>query len=335
MNSSNLEKTLKDFNKTHDKLYDYSKFVYSGWNTKGEIVCKIHGSFFMTPGNHKKGQGCPKCKGGVRLTKEDVELQINSFDDCYDYSKFIYLGSETKGEIICPQHGSFFMTMGNRRHGQLCPKCSAEKISKAMTFSREKVIQQFIESNGVRYNYDKFEYYGTDIKGMIICPLHGEFYMTPGNHKQGKGCPKCRYESVSAKNKANAADRLEKSIKSSFRRKEYRVPSGKVILLQGGEPYVLNNLLQTYDEQDIVSGAKNVPKISYLDSDCKQKSYFPDFFIPSENIIIEVKSSYTYLGINQKERTDLKLSACEKLGYKTRLIIENRKASNYTEFYKE
>jgi protein-arginine kinase activator protein McsA len=35
------------------------------------------------------------------------------------------------------------------------------------------------------------EYNGTHNKVTIICPIHGEFWQTPENHIQGKGCPKC------------------------------------------------------------------------------------------------------------------------------------------------
>lgn len=28
-------------------------------------------------------------------------------------------------------------------------------------------------------------------KVIIICPIHGEFWQTPGNHLSGKGCPEC------------------------------------------------------------------------------------------------------------------------------------------------
>lgn len=30
----------------------------------------------------------------------------------------------------------------------------------------------------------------------IICPLHGEFYVTGNNHLRGKGCPKCAWSGV-------------------------------------------------------------------------------------------------------------------------------------------
>ena len=39
--------------------------------------------------------------------------------------------------------------------------------------------------------FDKFVYKGSQIKGVAICPIHGEFLATPDNLLSGHGCPKC------------------------------------------------------------------------------------------------------------------------------------------------
>ena len=41
------------------------------------------------------------------------------------------------------------------------------------------------------YDYSKVEYKNSTTKVTIICPIHGEFQQTPGNHLSGKGCPEC------------------------------------------------------------------------------------------------------------------------------------------------
>lgn len=48
-----------------------------------------------------------------------------------------------------------------------------------------------------------------------------------------------------------------------------------------------------FDENDIESVRKNIPKIKY---EIKKKVhyYYPDIYIKSENLIIEVKSTWTY-----------------------------------------
>ena len=48
--------------KIHGSKYDYSKVVYKNSQTKIEIICPIHGSFFQKPNNHIHGKkGCTKC----------------------------------------------------------------------------------------------------------------------------------------------------------------------------------------------------------------------------------------------------------------------------------
>lgn len=50
--------------KVHGDKYDYSKVVYVNNNTKVEIVCKEHGSFWQLPRTHIFSKcGCPKCSG--------------------------------------------------------------------------------------------------------------------------------------------------------------------------------------------------------------------------------------------------------------------------------
>lgn len=45
--------------------------------------------------------------------------------------------------------------------------------------------------HGDKYDYSKVEYINAHTKVCIICPEHGEFWMTPNNHLNGKGCKMC------------------------------------------------------------------------------------------------------------------------------------------------
>jgi len=64
---STLDKFTRKSVEVHGPKYDYSKVLYEEAKTPVEIVCKQHGSFFQTPNNHMRGQGCPSCqKNGYR-----------------------------------------------------------------------------------------------------------------------------------------------------------------------------------------------------------------------------------------------------------------------------
>ena len=56
----------------------------------------------------------------------------------------------------------------------------------------KEFIEQAITIHGGKYDYSKSNYQGCKKKVCIICPKHGEFWMTPDNHVNSKqGCPKC------------------------------------------------------------------------------------------------------------------------------------------------
>lgn len=49
-------------------------------------------------------------------------------------------------------------------------------------------------SNTTNYIYDKVIYVNSNEKVIITCSEHGDFEQTPSNHKQGQGCPKCKFK---------------------------------------------------------------------------------------------------------------------------------------------
>ena len=86
---------------------------------------------------------------------------------------------------------------------------------------------------------------------------------------------------------------FEKVSKSCFKWKTYILPSKKTVKIQGYEWRFLDEYFKNNNkEDDIIIHGKNIPSIEYLDNDNKSHIYFPDFFIPSTNTIIEVKSIY-------------------------------------------
>lgn len=92
-----------------------------------------------------------------------------------------------------------------------CPKCNKtiyynskkyyveciKKNSKCHNCPRPTKIHtpDFIQKSklvhGNKYDYSKFEYKTIKTKGIIICPIHGEFNQLADSHLQGSGCPNC------------------------------------------------------------------------------------------------------------------------------------------------
>ncbi|HRW21274.1 MAG TPA: hypothetical protein P5509_04820 [Bacteroidales bacterium] len=112
---------------------------------------------------------------------------------------------------------------------------------------------------------------------------------------------------------------FNKQQKSAFQLKQYK---NYDIYYRG--TYELDFLKKFYDKIDIKD-----PIITpeYTHNDTKRK-YFPDFYVPSKNLIIEIKSSYYY----KRDRATIiqKALSVLRLGYEFIIIIDK----DYTEFEK-
>jgi hypothetical protein len=113
-------------------------------------------------------------------------------------------------------------------------------------------------------------------------------------------------------------------IKKLYTKKEYILPSGNVIYLQGYEPFYMDILLKSYDEKEILSDAVDMPEFFYyLNCSNKPHVYYPDFYIPKDNLIIEIKSTWTLSRDIIKNMQKFKTIKYSNFNFK--LIIFNKK----------
>jgi hypothetical protein len=59
--SRTTQEFIDEATKVHKGFYDYSKTIYINQREKVEIICPIHGNFWVNPDNHLKGHDCQKC----------------------------------------------------------------------------------------------------------------------------------------------------------------------------------------------------------------------------------------------------------------------------------
>ena len=124
---------------------------------------------------------------------------------------------------------------------------------------------------------------------------------------------------------------FEKGQKNRYRLKSYTFPSGKKLLIHY-ENFALDKLLTTYSEEEIIVGASLVPKIIYQQNN-KNKRYFPDIYINKDNLIIEVKSTYTIQ--NNLECNLAKRNACIEQGFDYKFWIFDKKGNLIQEVNKD
>jgi hypothetical protein len=122
-----------------------------------------------------------------------------------------------------------------------------------------------------------------------------------------------------------------KSEATAYSYKDYMMPSGKVIKYQGYENLALDDLINIYDEDDIILGRSSIPTIEYNVGDVKHV-YFPDIYIKSENKIIEVKSEWTIK--LKRGNVEEKALATIKAGYKYEIwVYSDKKLKIETKVY--
>lgn len=219
-----LKNIIEKSNAVHKFKYDYSLITEYESNTlKYPIICPKHGVFYQDFAHHiYRGHGCPHCSGNAKRTTEsfikDAEVIHNGK---YDYSKSEYSGIHKKVCIICHEtdengieHGAFWQTPNDHLHGQGCPKCKGKKIWDSRgRLTVEDVKKQFKEIYGDKFDYSLFtEYKNNRTKIPVICKKHGIFYVTPNNHLRGRGCPICRPDKISEKQRL-ALEEVIKRIK--------------------------------------------------------------------------------------------------------------------------
>lgn len=123
----------------------------------------------------------------TRTREEFIEISKSIFGDTYDYSKVVYMGSETLVTVICRKHGEFLIKPV--RH--IC-----YKVGCSFCLGSRWHIIDFIEKanviHGSKYDYSKTIITESEVSVIIGCPIHGEFIQKPYKHIHRKhGCPLC------------------------------------------------------------------------------------------------------------------------------------------------
>jgi len=232
-------------------------------------------------------------------TKIFIKRSINKHGDKYNYSKSKYTGIFNKLIIICPIHGEFLQTAKDHMYGNGCQECA--KINKFKNL--DKVIEDFKNVHGNKYDYSKVIYKDSKTPIEIICTIHGSFFQQPNGHLS-YGCQKCSNDK-SRKNLDKVIKDFRKvhGNKYDYSKVQYENTTTKVEIIcpehgkffqmpmnhrnGNGCPKCKNsfgeNKIRNYLEEN---------NINYIQEkifkDCKFKKVLPfDFYLPNLNVIIE------------------------------------------------
>lgn len=143
----------------HNGRYTYQEpYIHS--QVKLTIVCPDHGGFKQEPTSHLNGQGCPHCKGALRVAKSLgvslVELPKN-------------------GQRYCKVHGvqdleKFYVNEWRGETKYQCRECLLSRIKSSPKYNSEATKEKVRElTRG--YRWEVIEYYS---KGTLSCACCGE-----------------------------------------------------------------------------------------------------------------------------------------------------------------
>lgn len=183
----NREQFIQSANEVFKNRFDYSKTTYKNNRTKVCIICSEHGEFWQNSKSHLNGYiGCALCSKTKKYTTKEFVIKANEVHNHkYDYSKVSYINAKSKVCIICPAHGEFWQKPGGHLFGYGCPLCGEHKVSK------EEFIAKANKKYSNKYDYSLVDFCNVLDKVKIICPEHGVFTRDIHSHLLGGACPAC------------------------------------------------------------------------------------------------------------------------------------------------
>jgi len=224
----------------------------------------------------------------------------------------------------CGDINNSFTQNFDKNTTRFCSTCQNDKYRIPYTQLKEKV-----ESHGFGLLTTQNEYKNNKEKLKLLCVCGNPYMSVLSDIIRDKNCEECKlkkYEKTcmdryGVRNTSQDPVIFDKIFKNSHLRKQYKFPSGKIINIQGYEGKAIDDLLKELNEDDLYFG-KDIPTINYLDK-CKKHTYYPDMFIKKLNVIVEVKSEYTYL--REIDKNHLKFTEVINSGYKLRIMIYTEK----------
>lgn len=140
---------------------------------------------------------------------------------------------------------------------------------------------------------------------------------------QSDGMRKIMTERYGAPHAMQCPDIFRKYQANAYKRRPYICPDGKTFMVLGYEDICLTQLFEQEGHKILYAGEDpEIPVVKYNDKDGKEHCYYPDVYLPDENRIIEVKS--TYLFLRDRERNIAKARETSK-HFKFEFMIYNGK----------
>ncbi len=262
----------------------------------------------------KKEQTCLK-NHGVKYTSQSKELREKMKVTCLknhgvEYALQSPTIQEKMKETMVKSHGvehSMQSSKIREKSKETCLKLYGVEHNSQSSIIKEKKKVTNLKNWGVD-NVFKSEEIKTKIKETNLNNLGVEYISQSSIIKEKK--------KVTSMRKWGTEHHMQSGLFGfGYKHKDYIYPSGKVARVQGNENYLLDELILTYNENEILTDRKDMPEFWYFTGDGKKHRYFPDVYIPKDNTIYEVKSYYTLEQGKKNNIFNLKKQSVIEEGY--------------------
>lgn len=332
-----LTKKIKEDNAT--LIGDYSGKLTRNNNINFKCSCGIDCiKNFYTAINESGGFKCKSCvqiktyeklkNKKIKLTKEEIQNKIKETNRKKYGTDYGFQSEIVKQKIKekCLEKYGVTCCLQNKEVREKQKETNLKKYGVEYTLQSKEVIDKIKATNLEKYGSEN-PFSSAEIKEKIketMLEKYGVEHPMYASEFKDK-MKKTSLEKYGVEYPTQLVEIQEKAAHTAKSYKEYKTPTGKIIKVQGFEPYALDELYKLYSEDDIITDRKLVPKIEYTDNDIK-KYYFPDIYIKSINKIIEVKSTWTFK--TNEEKCKLKGKACIDKSYLFELWIYDKRGKN-------
>lgn len=194
----------------------------------------------------------------------------------------------------------------------VCIKCQNDKNKRDFN-----ELQTEIEEMGFKMDMKCNEY--IDNKSLqIVCKCGNSFKVALHDLKRGRLCVECK---------------MDRCFDSGVSFRDYILPSGKLVKIQGFENKGIDYILSNYKhpitknqitEDDIIVG-KQIGYFKYMFQN-KEHKYYPDIYIKDTNLYIEIKSTFT---LDSKYDVNMaKFNAMVEHGKQLHVLVFDNKGLN-------
>ena len=242
-----------------------------------------------------------------RTLEQDLNVKHKRY---YSYDKAVFTTMLTKFIVTCPLHGDFLIAPAKHLSGQGCVRCSNTRRALARTSSTEEFVAKALKV-APHFDYSKVLYSSASTKVNVVCPHHGDFWITPNKLLAGRGCVKCKSDKISTL-LTKPVTKFAEQLKTKYDGK-YSVIESSYTNAKSSVTLVCHDHGQFTTTPDVILNRKNTGCPACVKERIrKQRSYTTDEFVVKAKQVHN--SYYTYASTEYINNSTAVWITCPKHG---------------------